>query len=59
MSQFSSLIIPLHAQTVAKEHGANDNSNLASSTPSEIKESKVVKNETNIEKDNNEPISKR
>ena len=30
MSQFSSLIIPLHAQTVAKEHGANDNSNLAS-----------------------------
>lgn len=32
-----------------------DNSNLASSTPSEIKESKVVKNETNIEKDNKLP----
>jgi YVTN family beta-propeller protein len=28
ISQFSSLIVPLHAETVAKEHGANDYSNL-------------------------------
>jgi YVTN family beta-propeller protein len=28
ISQFSSLIVPLHAETVAKERGANDNSNL-------------------------------
>jgi YVTN family beta-propeller protein len=26
--QFSSLIVPLHAETVAKERGANDNSNI-------------------------------
>jgi YVTN family beta-propeller protein len=28
ISQFSALIVPLHAETVAKEHGANDYSNL-------------------------------